>query len=847
MVEIKDANGSTITNTYDALSRLIQVSTTEGRSTQTQYDANGNATHTIDANATADASHPRNDQGASVYREYDELNRLVLERDALNGETTYTYDLLGNVTSITDAENQKTTFIYDDLGRLTQIIDPAIESGIDKTDRVLLYDEAGNVLLTEDRSGRQRRHSYDVLNRLTRSDYLLDGSYDLWNYDDFGDLVVNGNNEVTYSYSYTPRHELASKTDNRLGKSLAWTYDPVGNVQSKIGYEGTVTSFQYDSTNRLVAMQNPSFLHVSYFYDGAGRLINRILSNGAKTRYAYDDDHRLVQLDNHSANDTPIQRLSYARDEVGNITQIVDSVAGRTINFEYDALYRLISADSSTDTEDRTYTYDAVGNRKTVTANGVTFYYCYNDNNCDDGPQGNRLANVRINAMSGPLHRQFTYDDSGRVTAKRDGDGQDLYTIAYNGKGRARQINAITFDYDPNDYRVRNGGKLHHLQGEHLEASYDSSGLLQKRYFRGVIIDELVNGYVHHSSNPNDWTNYTFHHDHINSITALTGHSGAIEETNTYDTFGSPLIVHISGAANDLLFTGREFDPSTGLYYYRARYYDPDIGRFLSEDPLGFEADINFYTYVRNNPVNFNDPSGKIIPAIAAGCAAAPYACAAAVSGITSVVTGGVMRGGLAAAEGKDIASAVLDPSSVALDAGLGATIGVGAQAINIGRQLSRVGSAAVPGRVLGEIGEGLAGIPSTGKTAIKINGRTRFPDQRIGGNIIEVKNTASIRSRDAAQIRDFVSFAGSNNGSVTVLTRGKSTDVSRIQGLVDDGAVSIGKIPGINSSGVGNLSTGTLSLLGIGAGAASNAAGGGFVLYPSKPNTSMTQSVYSK
>jgi RHS repeat-associated protein len=61
---------------------------------------------------------------------------------------------------------------------------------------------------------------------------------------------------------------------------------------------------------------------------------------------------------------------------------------------------------------------------------------------------------------------------------------------------------------------------------------------------------------------------------------------------------------------NDLLFTGRELDRSTGLYYYRARYYDPEIGRFLSEDPLGFEAGVNFYAYVGNNPVNANDPMG---------------------------------------------------------------------------------------------------------------------------------------------------------------------------------------------------------------------------------------------
>ncbi len=80
-----------------------------------------------------------------------------------------------------------------------------------------------------------------------------------------------------------------------------------------------------------------------------------------------------------------------------------------------------------------------------------------------------------------------------------------------------------------------------------------------------------------------------------------------------YDAFGQPLNLVIPGTGNDLLYTGREYDRSTGLYYYRARYYDLEIGRFISEDPLGFAAGINFYTYVDNNPVNFNDPTGKLV------------------------------------------------------------------------------------------------------------------------------------------------------------------------------------------------------------------------------------------
>ena len=191
-----------------------------------------------------------------------------------------------------------------------------------------------------------------------------------------------------------------------------------------------------------------------------------------------------------------------------------------------------------------------------------------------------------------------------------------FYDLAtYNGKGRASQISGSqtnTFAYDPNDYRIQKDTKLYHLEGEHLEATYSSTGILQNKYLRGVVVDEIVNGFTYHSSNSNDWTNYTFHHDHLNSVTALTGHAGATEETTQYDAFGAPLNLTIPGTGNDLLYTGREYDRGTGLYYYRARYYDPEIGRFISEDPLGFQAGVNFYSYVNNNPINANDPMGLV-------------------------------------------------------------------------------------------------------------------------------------------------------------------------------------------------------------------------------------------
>ncbi len=318
---------------------------------------------------------------------------------------------------------------------------------------------------------------------------------------------------------------------------------------------------------------------------------------------------------------------------------------------------------------------------------------------------------------------------------------------------------------------------------------------------------------------------YLFHHDSITSTTAVSGHNGGTIQSISYGAFGNTLTT-TGSSPNRLKYTGRE-DDGTGLYYYRARYYDPQIGRFISEDPMGFGAgDVNFYQYTSNNPVNANDPSGNCPSCVGAG---------------TSVLLGGGIR---YFTSGGDW-SAVFDPSAIAADAGLGA-VGAGlANKFSTLNQLSKVNSAPVPGQALGRIGEDLAGIASAGKTGIRVDGRLRIPDARDGFNITEVKNVLSISGRDAAQIADFVKFSG-QQGSTTLLTRGPATNISRVQGLVDDGSLLIGKIPGINSSGVANLSTGTSAGIGFGFGAANNASGG-FLLYPNKSNTNMMQSVYAK
>ncbi len=604
VVQSIDANGNAMQFAYDAMGRKTKDTTPLGYETQYQYDANGNLTHMTDANAVAGLQ-PKNSFNATVYNEYDEFNRLTRTVDALNGETTYTYDLLGNMTAITDAKGQTTEFVYDDLGRLAEVIDPIVESPTDAT-VTFTYDQAGNLQTRTDRLGRVTHYTYDRLNRLVLVEYLNDAAIESFTYDAYGDLTTVANDAVTYSYTYDLAHRMTSKTDDRLSKNLAWQYDAVGNVTRKTDYQNEITYFQYDSTNRLIAERNPAYLQVSYHYDPAGRLLNRILSNRARTDYAYDDDNRLTGLTNVSAGDKLSQSQTYTHDRVGNILSVTD--AAGTVSHTYDALYRLTVADYPGTADDQAFTYDAVGNRLTHTTASGTRHYIYNN-------AGNRLDEVRQGSTGGPIVYRYAYDDAGNRIEKRDGANVLLQSCAYDQKNRITTLDSAAvvkaFAYDPNDYRIEKdygtGTNRYLMEGEHYEAIYDETGAIQAKFLRGVVVDEIVNGYYYDGAGAK--TNYTFHHDHLQSVVGLSGHNGDPEQTVTYGPFGEQLST--SGSSPNMLgYTGRELDSETGLYYYRARYYDPEIGRFLNEDPLGFEAGINFYAYCSNNPINFNDPDG---------------------------------------------------------------------------------------------------------------------------------------------------------------------------------------------------------------------------------------------
>ncbi|MCF6325589.1 MAG: DUF6531 domain-containing protein [Gammaproteobacteria bacterium] len=809
-----DGNGNATRFSYDALGRQTSMTTPEGRVTRfDDYDGNGNLLKVRDANAVA-GTQPVNSRGASRYQAYDEFNRMVYELNANNEPVYYRYDLLGNLTQVVDANNQITEFIYDDMGRLIAVKDPVIETPVDKI-RVYTHDELGNILTATDRNGAVVRTRYDSLNRVIQAEYLSDFTTQAAQYNQYGELDQISNEAVTYRYVYDNQRRMTRKTDSRHGLTLDWGYNEIGRVVSKFDYQNVETKFTYDNTGRLIAMANKDYVQASYHYDAAGRLLSRILSNGAATLYHYDKDGFLIKITQRSSSGDVIDERRYTQDSVGNITQIA-IVGGDTTHYGYDPAYRLTQVNASDVTNNQTFSYDGVGNRLSKTHNGVTSNYTYSI--------GNRLDELRHGTT-----RVFSYDydDNGSRINKRNSVGAVVESYEYNQKRLITQMNSTgsvtNFAYDPNRYRIQKSsavGTNHYLlEAEHLESVYDENNQLKSSYLRGVVVDEIINGFERDVNG--NMLNRTFHHDQVNSVLALSDHNGVTAQKRAYTPFG--LDLSSSGAStNSLAYTGREQDNENSLYYYRARYYDPEVGRFMSEDPLGFEAGINFYAYVGNNPLNFNDPSGKVcVPCITGFISGTGAAIASVYSGndLLSWETAGAFGAGFVVGSGL---------------AALGAT-------------------SVVAGLVTANTTAGLSGAVALSEVVVGAFGAVSSDAILQGSNIFggEQSNFDFSRSGMAA--------IGGVGGSLPAVIRAGSTlpAISNLgpratQLFINSTAPTVGEMTLLGAASTG---------IGIGTDAASNffsdifstsavptpSAAGGFVLYPNRLNTNMVQGVYSK
>lgn len=196
-------------------------------------------------------------------------------------------------------------------------------------------------------------------------------------------------------------------------------------------------------------------------------------------------------------------------------------------------------------------------------------------------------------------------DSNGNLTQKTE--GTDIWGYEWNAENQLTRVTKNTveqsrFSYDPEGRRVEKvaGGVTTTYTYDREDIIREVRGATTLKYMQGAGIDAPLA--------VDDGTTFTYlHADGLGSIAKVTNASGAVTLTRQYDAWGNP---EVSAGEAGFAFTGREWDPEIGLYYYRARYYSGTVGRFISEDPIGVRDDINLYRYVKDRPVNVVDPSG---------------------------------------------------------------------------------------------------------------------------------------------------------------------------------------------------------------------------------------------
>jgi len=559
---------------YDIMNRLTGITYPDGSSVSFGYDYRGRRTSVTDQN-----------QKTTTYT-YDDADRLTAVTDPANNTTYYAYDTEDNLSSITDANNHTTNFAYDARGRVTQTTFPSMLY------ETYGYDAVGNLTSKTDRKNQTIQYVYDALNRLAQKSYpdstSVDYVYDLaskvtqvndttgvygFAYDNMGRLIG-----TTTQYSFLPNQTFTN----------SYTYDAASNRKSLTAPDGSITTYGYDTLNRLNGLANSWAGSFSFGYDGLSRRTSLTRPNGVNTSYSYDSVSHLLSV-LHQAGTNVLDGASYTYDPAGNRTSKTNYLNGTTSNYTYDPLYELTQVTQGGSTTG-SYSYDAVGNR--MSSLSMPSYQYNSSNELTSTSAGSYSYDANGNPLSDPFGKSYSWDFDNRLV--------QAVVPGTNG-------GTTTFKYDPFGRRIQKSGPLgttnYLYDGANSIEEVDNGGSVLARYTQGPGIDQPL-------AELRSATASYYEQDALSSVTSLSNLGGGVANTYAYDSFGK-LIASTGTVTNPFQYTGREFDPETGLFQYRARYYDAGLGHFLSEDPIGFDSgQVNLYAYVDNSPVDSFDPSG---------------------------------------------------------------------------------------------------------------------------------------------------------------------------------------------------------------------------------------------
>ncbi|HJR32725.1 MAG TPA: RHS repeat-associated core domain-containing protein [Pseudomonas sp.] len=591
----QDEHGAVTQYQWDAVGRLIQTTLPTGAARAFSYNAYGKITAERDelgrvtryeyADDLHLVSRRINPDGTQLRYRYDNAQLLLTEIENESGEHyRLDYTPSGLIRQETGFDGQRTAYAYDLNGHLLE----KTEFGDDGSQLITGYqrDAAGRLLVKTLPDGTQVEYRYDSLGRLTSVDDGHDHPLE-FEYDRQDRLITEHQGWGTLRYGYDACGQL-----NRLrlpdGSKLDY-HHARGGALTAIDLNGArLTSHTYKSGRELQRQQG--LLLSDYAYDDQGRLKAHAVSQQQKSLY----------------------RRDYAYSPNGNLDQIADSRHGQR-SYQYDALNRLTRVRHTRDQQPESFAHDPAGNLLMQDRPGPTTV------------KGNRLL------MQGDRH--YDYDAFGNLIRERRGTGQKLVT-EYRYDCQHRLVGVTLPDGSCASYRYDAFGRriAKTVDGKTTEFFWQGDNLVaesSREHYRSYVYEPgsfrplaMLDG-----KGPKKACPFYYQLDHLGTPQELTDFGGEIIWSAKYNAYGK--VTHLAFGGGEQLeqplrFQGQYFDAESGLHYNRHRYYDPEVGRYLTPDPIKLAGGLNQYQYTPN-PTGWVDPlglSGNCPPPNKPGCKA---------------------------------------------------------------------------------------------------------------------------------------------------------------------------------------------------------------------------------
>lgn len=789
-----DAKSQTINFTYDELNR-VTCKNLPGLETNVIYTYDTEPGTLDDDDVPGDVSHRKGRltqvYDASGYHAfaYDAQGRVIMDRKTVDSnpyDFIRTYDSMGRVRTLTYPDTEVVTYTYNLMGEvetITGVKSAATTYYIKDVD----YNASGQIIHTQYGNDVTSDYTYDsetlrLENILTKKPDTVTKLQDLtYEFDNNGnvDEIIDTVNSMSQSFTYDDLNRLTQAIGSAYG-TQNFTYDSIGNMTHKAGRTmsyGAGAAGPHAVTAVSWSGAAPTFCRdylpgeCEMTYDANGNMIVR-----GGDSLAYDSENRLKEMKAYVGEEGSTNYTLKPGWNVISFTHLPDNhdVSAVLVELDYDTDYDQVSTwDEATDTWKhwvndadfndfeqfefgKTYEiYNKTGGDLNFTVEGrtaavdITHNIVVGDNFISPAIK----AATNITTVLSALTFNTDYSDVKRFNATsqlwESYDNND-FTQFEPGKGYVivglqnasfeygKTETTTTYVYDATGARVKkNAGGTTTI---YLGKDYDIVGGLSTKYIflgdRRVALKDSTNLRLY------------FHEDHINSSNVITDASGDQAGMYEYDPYGST-VTQTGSAEVKHRYTGQEADDSTNLYYYNARYYDPQLGRFITADPTiqhpTDPQDFNRYAYCRNNPIRFTDPSGlgwlsKIFAAVFAVVAVVVTWGAATPVIIAAATFAGALGGVAGAAIAKEnLLRGALQGAAIGAAVGAGATAGAGGANITMGSGGVESGGAAASAGGGATFGKA---IQVSAEVAVKLESAARRPTAENSSHP-EMKQTA--------------------------------------------------------------------------------------------------------